>query len=176
MQITITGRHIEITDAIKKYIEEKIGRLEKYYKHIIEAHVIIEKQRERHIAEVNIIASNLKIVAKEESVDMYATIDKLVDNAGSQLKKHREKIKNHKIGTFFKRVFLAGKLDSQESKKNSVIISKYDAAKPKSVDEAIAELELFKTAFLVFKNASTNEINVVHKKGDGKIALLEPEQ
>lgn len=175
MQITITGRHIEITDAMKKYIEEKIGRLEKYYKRIIEAHVIIEQQRERHIAEVNIIASNLKIMAKEESIDMYATIDKLADNASAQLKKHREKIKNHKIGTFFKKVFLPGKFDREEPKKNSITVSRYDAAKPKSIDEAIAELELFKTEFMVFKNASTNEINVVHKKGDGKIALLEPE-
>ncbi len=178
MQITITGRHVEIPDSVKKYAEEKISKLEKYSRRLIEAHIIIEKQKERFIAEVNVVGAYIKFVAKEESGDMHSSIDLVLDNAVRQLKKQRDKVKTHKFGGFFKKVF-SSQVPAEEVKNvdnKKIQVSKYDAGKPKTVDEAIAELDVFKTSLMVFRNAETNDINVVQKKNDGNIVLIEPEQ
>ena len=175
MHITITGRHIEVPQSVKDYVEKKISKLDKYFNRLIEVHVIIDKQRELYITEANIIGSNMRIFAKEESTDIHASVDKLIDTASKQLKTRRDKLKTHKIGRFLENVSPFKKREALPKEKGRIIISKYDATKPKTTSEAIAEMELFKTEFFVFRNAETNEINVVYKKANGSIELLEPQ-
>ena len=95
MQLSVTGRQLEITTALRSYVESKIQRLEKHYENITQAHVILEVDKLRHKAEANIHLSGCDIFAESEAEDMYASIDSMVDKLIRQVQKHKEKIANH---------------------------------------------------------------------------------
>ncbi len=95
MQLNITGHHVEVTDSLKNYVTEKLERLEKHFDHVNNVHVIlsIEKQRQKSEATVNVNGASLFADSTEE--DMYAAIDSMVDKLDRQIKKHKEKLKDH---------------------------------------------------------------------------------
>lgn len=95
MQITITGRNFEVTPAIKQHLVDKISKLEKYFPHLVEAHAILSIEKYRHIAEITMTAKNVRIAGKEETEDMYASIDKIIHSMESRLKRYRDRIKDH---------------------------------------------------------------------------------
>ena len=98
MQINVTGHHIEVTDAIRNYVETKFERMERHFDHVTAIHVIlaIEKQRQRAEAKMHVAGSHL--FADAEHDDMYAAIDALVDKLDRQLLKHKDKITDHHRG------------------------------------------------------------------------------
>ncbi len=182
MQITVVGRHFDVTEPIKKYMDSKLLRLEKFSEKIKEAHAILEVQKFRHIAEITLYLKYFKLTATEESRDMYASIDKALGSLHKQLLKLRDRIKEHKArrgpgkSELFAEVFKfeQGSKASQKEKKAKVIRREFQP-KPMSVDEACMELELFKDNFLVFRNSQTEDINVVYKREDGNYGLIAPE-
>ena len=95
MQLNITGHHVEVTDSLKAYVAEKLERLEKHFDHVNNVHVIlsVEKQRQKSEATVNVNGATLFADSTEE--DMYAAIDSMTDKLDRQIKKHKEKIKDH---------------------------------------------------------------------------------
>jgi putative sigma-54 modulation protein len=95
MQLNITGHHVEVTDSLKAYVSEKLERLEKHFDHVNNVHVIlsVEKQRQKSEATVNISGATLFADCTNE--DMYASIDSMVDKLDRQIKKHKEKLKDH---------------------------------------------------------------------------------
>ncbi|MDH5369159.1 MAG: ribosome-associated translation inhibitor RaiA [Gammaproteobacteria bacterium] len=95
MQLNITGHHIEVTDSLKAYVTEKLERLEKHFDHVNNVHVIlsVEKQRQKSEATVNVNGATLFADSTEE--DMYAAIDSMTDKLDRQIKKHKEKLKDH---------------------------------------------------------------------------------
>lgn len=97
MQVTITGRNFEVTPSIKEHLIQRISKLEKYCPRLVQAHAILCVEKYRHIAELTIAAKNFKIAGKEETEDMYASIDKITHTMENRLKRHREKIKDHKL-------------------------------------------------------------------------------
>ncbi|MEW6088261.1 MAG: ribosome-associated translation inhibitor RaiA [bacterium] len=98
MEIRITGRHVQVTNAMKDYVEKKLSHLEKYFNHIIEAHVIMDiEKKNRHRIEVVLHTNIGKIFGEEETEDMYASIDKVLEKMEVQLKRQKEKIQKHKL-------------------------------------------------------------------------------
>jgi putative sigma-54 modulation protein len=97
MHIDLTGNHIELTDALRDYVNEKMGRLERHFDHVTKTHVILQVEKKRHIAEatVNVPGANGGLHATAEHNDMYAAIDGLVDKLDRQIIKHKEKITDH---------------------------------------------------------------------------------
>ena len=95
MQLNITGHHVEVTDSLKAYVAEKLERLEKHFDHINNVHVIltVEKQRQKSEATVNVNGATL--FADSTEGDMYAAIDSMTDKLDRQIKKHKEKLKDH---------------------------------------------------------------------------------
>lgn len=95
MQLNITGHHVEVTDSLKAYVAEKLERLEKHFDHVNNVHVIlsVEKQRQKSEATVNVNGASLFADSTEE--DMYAAIDSMTDKLDRQIKKHKEKLKDH---------------------------------------------------------------------------------
>ena len=95
MQLNITGHHVEVTDSLKAYVAEKLERLEKHFDHVNNVHVIlsVEKQRQKSEATVNVNGASLFADSTEE--DMYAAIDSMADKLDRQIKKHKEKLKDH---------------------------------------------------------------------------------
>ena len=98
MQINITGHHVDITPALRAYVEEKLERLERHFDNITNAHVILEIEKDRQKAEATINVSRGQVYADSEDENMYAAIDNLADKLDRQIKKHKEKLKDHHRG------------------------------------------------------------------------------
>ena len=182
MQITVVGRHFEVTEPIKKYVDAKLLRLEKFSEDIKEAHVILEVQKFRHVAEITLYLKYFKLTATEESRDMYASIDNALGSLHKQLLKLRDRIKEHKARRIAGRSIIFGErlkaergLKVLQKEKKAKVIKREFQTKPMSVDEACMELELFKDNFLVFRNSQTEDINVVYKREDGNYGLISPD-
>lgn len=97
MNLIITGRHFDVTPALKNYVEEKLGKLEKYASDIISIHVVLEMEKRTAVAEVNLAMKKYHINVKERNDDMYAAIDKAFDVVKNQVLRHEQKIKSHRV-------------------------------------------------------------------------------
>ena len=178
MQIATTFRHMEPSDALKSYGEEKLDRVKKYIDEPIAAQVFLTVEKIRHSAEVTITAKGITIKAAEETNDMYAAIDAVVDKIERQLRRYKERIKAHKPASdsrdrqVRKTVVEAESIDQNQAP--VVIKTKTFSIKPMSVDEAVMQMDLLHKDFLVFTDAGTENINVVYRRKDGNYGLIEP--
>lgn len=179
MQVTTTFRHMEQSEALKSYAEEKLERLTKYIDEPINVQVYFAVEKKiRHIVEIVITAKGINTKASEATNDMYAAIDAVLDKIERQLKRYKEKIKAHKPSgddrgrQFSKKIFEA---ESIESDVESVVIrTQTETAKPMSVEEAVMQMDLLHKDFIVFTDSVNNEINVMYRRKDGNFGLIEP--
>ncbi len=178
MQISVTFRRIEPSENLKEYAIEKISRVQKYLDAPAEAHVVLSVEKFRHIADVTINANGVRINGVEETEDLYSAIDMVVDKLETQIKKHKDKFRRHKGGSTHRGGSLQGSdvevSDFPEDLEPLIIKSEKFYAKPMDIDEAAMQLQLSTDAFLVFTNARTNNINVIYKRKDGNLGLIEP--
>lgn len=178
MQVTTTFRHMEQSEALKAYAEEKLERLNKYIDEPITAQVYFSVEKIRHIAEIVITARGVTTKASEATSDMYAAVDMVLDKIERQLKRYKEKLKDHKPGssangrTMSKKILEAGSLEA--SPEPVVITTKTEIAKPMAVEEAVMQMDLLHKDFLVFTDAVSGEINVLYRRKDGNFGLIEP--
>jgi len=162
---------------LKLYVEDKLARVKKYLEEPIEAHVVLRVEKFRHIAEVSIDASGFRLNGAEETDDMYSSIDLLVDSIETQAaRKGKEKVSRRRSGAGPKES--AGLLEpagqtTQDRQEPRVIRAEQVYAKPMHLDEAVVELNLSNGEFMVFTNRSTNRVNVLYKRKDGNIGLIE---
>ncbi len=170
MQVMVTFRHVEPTEGLRQHAEDKVQRVHKYLRRPIEAHVTLSVEKQRHIAEVQLTANHLNVTATEETDDLYSAIDLAMTKIERQVKKHTAKIKDHK-GPNNVATPLAGSIE----RAGSTIHTQRIAVKPMSVDEAVMQLKLQKTDFLLFTNAATDALSVVYRRKDGNYGLIEPE-
>ncbi|MDR3554887.1 MAG: ribosome-associated translation inhibitor RaiA [Syntrophobacteraceae bacterium] len=177
MQIKISFRHIEPSDSLKLYVEDKLSRLKKYLDEPVEAHVVLRGEKFRRIAEVSLDASGLRLNGAEETDDMYSSIDLLVDNLEAQAaRKGKEKISRRRSGGSPKEsvAMLEPMTQPQSSEQEPrVIRTEQVHAKPMHLDEAVMQLNLLTSEFMVFTNRSTNKVNVLYKRKDGNLGLIE---
>ncbi len=96
MQVSLSGHHVEITDSLRNYVNEKIERLERHFDHALDIHVVLTVEKLRHKAEATLHVSGGNLHADSVQEDMYAAIDGLVDKLDRQGKKHKEKMKDHR--------------------------------------------------------------------------------
>ena len=173
---------MDASDALRDYAMEKVERIiSKYLKQATEAHVILDSMRHRQInmAEVNIHASQLDISAHAENPDLYAAIDFAVDKVEAQVRKHKDRINDRKgraslaeIASTAIPVDVVSTHDEQGATR--VIETETLQAKPLSVDDAVMQLELTHSEFLVFRNAANSAISVVYRRRDGHYGLIVP--
>ncbi|KAA0258196.1 ribosome-associated translation inhibitor RaiA [Deferribacter autotrophicus] len=178
MNIQITARNIDLTDPIRSYVEKKVSKIKKYFDQIIDVHVLLEVQKNVHIAEILVDAKGVFLKGLEKSEDLYASIDLAVDKIEKQLVKYKEKLKSKKIMENVPGASLRlNVIDIEsifETEKPKTIISKQIPAKPMTIEEAVMQMELLNKNFFVFRNADTGEINVVYQRDDGNLGLIEP--
>jgi ribosomal subunit interface protein len=177
MRYTITGRNIEITDGLKKAVEEKLQKLEKYFTAETEARITLSVQKEAHKIEVTIPTKQGLIRAEEVSQDMYVSIDKVQDIIEKQIKKFKNKLIDKKQAAmsftdFFINDEAAYGDDEDEIK---IVKTKRFSIKPMDPEEACLQMELLGHDFYVFRNAISDEVCVVYKRKDGKYGIIEPE-
>jgi putative sigma-54 modulation protein len=181
MQIQVTFRHVEPSEAVKEYATEKVGKLQKYLDGPVEASVTLTVEKHRHEADVNIIAGGLKIHGHETTGDLFSAIDLVVDKLDTQVKRYREKIKKMARSGPRKGSEQPYKVDVFEaesvvdSSEPQVIHTTRLTAKPMDADEAAMQLDLSQEDFMVFINSRTEILNVIYRRDDGNFGLIEPE-
>lgn len=174
MQTSVTFKNIAPSDPLRDYVTGKLNRLDKYLNHPAEATVVLSVEKHRHIAEVNISGDRLSINGKESTEDMYAAIDMVLDKIDAQVKKSKEK-QWARRGTKAKgkNRMPATEETSTAGSEPQVFIEEIEY-KPMDVDEAILQMNLTEHAFLMFTNARTDRINVLYRRTDGNLGLIQP--
>lgn len=188
MNISVTGRHMELTDALRSYIESALKKIETHFDRLLEADVVLDVQKHRHIAEMNLFANGVRIHGKEVSSDMYASVDTVIAKLEKQIRKHKDRINRHKprptidAGDYGHAIISVGAPNNghdaefDENHYNPREIHREKVAmKPMSVEEAVLQLELVDDPFLVFSNADTSRVNVLYSREDGNYGLIEPQ-
>jgi len=184
MRFNIRGQQMEVTKAIRDYIEKKLGRLEKYFvtPPKSDVNVTVSVVRGQHVVEVTIPLPGVVLRAEERSDDMYASIDLVVDKLERQIRKHKTKI-NRKFrqtgtakGLFREDVPAAGAVNgaepADEDEYELVRVKRFEL-KPMDVQEAILQMNLLGHSFYVFENSDTNQVSVVYRRADGGYGLIE---
>ena len=174
MQLSVKGRNLEITDAIRAYAEEKVQRMTRYLGQIVSATVHLSLEKHRQIAEVTLRVRDLTIRAEESTDDLYSSIDLVAEKLERQILRYKERIAAHvtRSGGREEREVVAAAPVSEDLQ---VVKTKRFAVKPAEVDEAILQMDLLGHNFYVFRNARTDEVNVVYRRRDGHYGLIEPE-
>ena len=171
MKFNIHGKNIEVTDAIKGYIESKIGKVEKYFNDSdLTATVTIRVRGKEQIVEVTIPASKMVLRAEERHSDLYAAIDFVSDKLERQIRKNKTKARKNLKQTI---IFNDFDVDASEDVDDSIVKRKVIDTKPMSEEEAILQMELIGHDFFLFKNDKTNELCVVYKRNDKGYGILE---
>jgi putative sigma-54 modulation protein len=175
MKFIISGKNVEVTEALKEKVTKKLGKLEKFFSPQTEAHVTMSVQKNRHILEVTIISEGLKLRAEVANDDMYASIDKVVNILEGQIRKNKTRLEKKLHDAAFLPEDFSPDISVEEEKEFRVVRTKRFAIKPMPVEEAILQMNLLGHTFFMFSNAETNEVNVVYKRKDGNYGLIEPE-
>ncbi|MEH7458226.1 ribosome-associated translation inhibitor RaiA [Bacillus sp. JJ1127] len=178
MKFNIRGENIEVTPALKDYVEKKLGKLERYFDTFPEIKVNLKVYSDKQRVEVTIPFTDLLLRAEETHSDMYAAIDLVVDKIERQIRKHKTKV-NRKLrekgspkNAFILTEPVAVQEELQEDELELVRTKRFDL-KPMDVEEAILQMDMLGHNFFVFTNADTNETNVVYGRKDGKYGLIE---
>lgn len=172
MKVEITGRHVDITPAIRSFVQKRLNKLNKSIKDDLEVHVILSVEKHRHIAEIVLKSKILHLTSLEQTSDMYSSITRAADKLDRQALKYRQKrfIAKRRVGTNHRpRTRGAG---ASETNPGNLIIEKTISKKPMAIEEAIIDLHSSDDSFVVFRDADSQSINVVYKRKDGNIGLI----
>ena len=174
MNFVIVGKNIEVTPGLKSAVEDKIGKLERYFTPETEIHVTLSVEKERQKIEVTIPVKGSIIRSEQVSNDMYVSIDLVEEIIERQLKKYKNKLVDQKqSANFFKKEFIEKQYMEEED--IQIIRNKKFDIKPMYPEDACIQMELLGHNFFVFCNAETDQVNVVYKRKGNTYGLIEPE-
>ena len=174
MQTSVTFKNIDSSDHLRSYVVEKLGRFDRLLDNPAEANVVLKVEKFRHIAEISLSGDRMKINGKEETEDMYSAIDMVLDKLEKQIKKGKEKVRERRAKARSK-VKRAGLSPAEEEENAPQVKITHIEYKPMDVDEAILQMGLTTESFLVFTNARTDQINVLYRRNDGDLGLIQPQ-
>ncbi|HRI88430.1 MAG TPA: ribosome-associated translation inhibitor RaiA [Candidatus Hydrogenedentes bacterium] len=184
MRVSLAGRHLEITDAIRTHVESQLDKVRHHFDRVIDVDVVLSVEKHRHTADITVHANGVRIHGKDTSDNMYASVDTVVDKIDRQILKFKDRSHryqprkskeaiNAEIGEM---PVLAEEAAKEAAVGHRRIVREPITMKPMSVDEAAMQLELRNDTFIVFRNADSLEVNVIYAKHDGTLALIEPEK
>ena len=173
MKINVHGDKIKVTEAIKSYIEEKIGRLDKYFDSPseIETSIVIRVRNNKQIIEVTVPTQKFTLRAEEMHDDLYASIDLVIDKLEGQIRKHKTRLndrykKEPQIADF---IF---DFIEEEENINKIIKRKTIESKPMDEEEAILQMELLNHDFFIFRNLDEECFSVLYRRKDGQYGII----
>ena len=174
MRYVISGKNIDVTEGLRTAITDKLGKLERYFTQDTEVHVTLSVEKERQKIEVTIPVKGTVIRSEQVSNDMYVSIDLVEEVIERQLRKYKNKIadKQQEAGNFQKEYLEHDYLEDEDIQ---IIRTKKFGMKPMYPEDACVQMELLGHTFFVFRNAETDEVNVVYKRKNNTYGLIEPE-
>ena len=175
MRFIISGKNIDVTEGLRSNIEQKLGKLERYFTPETEIIVTLSVEKERQKIEVTIPVKGNIIRSEQVSDDMYVSIDLVEEVIERQLRKYKNKlIDKHQEGGSFQSDFMKEEAEADDGE-IKIVRTKRFGMKPMFPEDACVQMELLGHNFFVFSNAETDEVNVVYKRKDGAYGLIEPE-
>ncbi|SHK05587.1 SSU ribosomal protein S30P /sigma 54 modulation protein [Anaerobranca californiensis DSM 14826] len=177
MKIITRGKNIPVTEGLKQHVEKRIGKLEKYFDENTEAQVTLSVTKDSHIVEVTVLLNGgLLLRAEEESQDMYASIDMVIEKLERQTRKYKTRVNRKARQESIKDIIgdSAVKVEEDIDEPKVVRVKKFNM-KPMVVEEAILQMDLLGHDFFVFVNGETDDINVVYRRKNGDYGLIEPQ-
>ena len=175
MNYIISGKNIDVTEGLRQAVYDKLGRLEKFFNEDTKAQVTFSVEKERQKIEVTIPMKGHIIRAEQTSDDMYVSIDMVVETIERQVVRYKKKIiDQNQDAAFFQNAFIEDD-EYDEDDEIQIIRSKRFAVKPMYPEDACVQMELLGHNFYVFRNAETDEVNVVYKRKGNTHGLIEPE-
>ena len=176
MKFIISGKNIDVTPGLKAAVEDKIGKLEKYFTPETEVHATLSVEKERQKIEVTIPVKGNIIRSEQVSNDMYVSIDLAAEVIERQLKKYRNKFRADQLAgaASLRTDFIENHYEEDDEEVRIVRTKKFDI-KPMYAEDACVQMELLGHDFYVFCNAETDEVNVVYKRKGNTYGLIEPE-
>lgn len=185
MNVTITGRRMDVTDALKSYVENGIKKLKIHFDKVVDINVVLDVEKHRHIVDVNLYANGVRIHGRESTADMYASVDAVLAKLERQISKYKGRINRHKQRTSpaeisYRHAILSlqeedGDAEYAEEQHHQIVNREKRPLQPMSIDEAIMQLNLLEDSFFVFLNADTSQVNVVYACEENTYGLIEPE-
>ena len=174
---TVRGKNIEITPSLREYVEKRVGKIEKYFDNVGEITVLLTVSKGRHIVEVTVpVQGGVLLRGEEATMDMYTSIDLVVDKLERQIRKQKTKLSKKFRSTGFKSDAVAeGALPDivEEGEDYTVVKTKRFVVKPMDVQEAIMQMNLLNHNFFVYRDSTTEDVNVVYRRSDGNYGLIE---
>ncbi|MEW5865604.1 MAG: ribosome-associated translation inhibitor RaiA [Bacillota bacterium] len=181
MEITVKGKNVEVTKALRDYAEKKVRKIQRFFEgDTIDAQVTMDVEKGFHVVEVTMQVNGLLLRGEDKTGDMYASVDGAVDKIERQIRKYKTRI-NRRLRQTGARLVEAefppgGPGVAEEGEEEARIVrTKRFAMKPMSIQEAVMQMELLGHDFYVFSNSDTEEVNVVYRRKDGNYGLIEPE-
>ncbi|WP_326911167.1 ribosome hibernation-promoting factor, HPF/YfiA family [Sedimentibacter sp. MB31-C6] len=175
MKVSIYGKNMQLTDALKEATIKKIKRLEKFFQQDVDAKVVLSIENKDQKVEVTIPFNGRIARVEESSDDMYNAIDDAVESLEQQIRKHKTKLLDKRQSSQSIKFENIEPLEDDDDIEFKVVKTKRFAIKPMGIEEAILQMNLLKHNFFVFLNADTEEVNVVYKRKDNNYGLIEPE-
>lgn len=182
MKCSVTFRHMKPSDPIREYAEEKVDKLSKLIDKGGEAHVTLSVEKHLHVAHVELLTDgSLRLRGEEKSEDMYGSIDEAVEKIVRQVKRYRDKIRDHKREPTtnhgrelpHKVLFVPEADEAAQQKGPQIVRHETIVAREMNVDDAVMQMDLLNSDFLVFTNAISRQVNVVYRMPDGHYGLIE---
>ncbi|RLB31487.1 MAG: ribosome-associated translation inhibitor RaiA [Deltaproteobacteria bacterium] len=176
MAISCTFRHMEPSPELRLYVEEKIDKLKKYFDSPVDAHIVLKVEKFRHTADMTLSSDGNTMKAVEQTGDMYSSVDQVMDKIEEQLRRLMSRKKEFKPEHSKGDVFEESEIEAQESLVESgprIIKAERVDIKPMDINEAAMQIELSNQNFLVFTNAKSKQINIIYKRRDGNLGLID---
>jgi len=173
---TIRGKNIDVTPALRDYVEKRVGKVTKYFDKVGEITVLLTVTKGRHIVEVTVPVQGVLLRGEEATMDMYTSIDLVIEKLERQIHKHKTKIeKRFRAGSFKTEAIVPPVISNTEDDNDEypVVKTKRFAVKPMDVQEAIMQMNLVNHDFFVFRDSESDETNVVYRRKDGNYGLIE---
>jgi putative sigma-54 modulation protein len=175
MRLQVKGKNVEVSEAIRRYAEEKLGKLERHLHDPtrVELELAVERNpsiSDNHVAEATVWTKGPVLRARETSSDMRASIDQIADKLNRQVKRYREKRSRHGA-----RGPAAEAVPPPGGSEPSIVKTKQFQLNPMTPEEAVLQLELVGHDFFVFRDADSGDVNVVYRRRDGGYGLIEPQ-
>ncbi len=182
MQIHITARHMELTDGLRGHVEKELQKLQRHFHKESDVQVTLCVEKYRHKAEVSCNVGGHVFKVSEETKDMYQSVDRAIEGIAQQYRKYKAKHWSGKgkagLSTDAQMredgARWDGETDVPEGARPRIIRSRGYAAKPMSVDEAAMQMELLDKDFIVYTDSRTEQVNVLYRRKDGNLGLIEP--
>lgn len=174
MQISFTFRNMDTGEWLKEYVEKKLTRIERYIDKPVNASVVLAVEKFRNVAEINLSAKGINLQGREEAKEMTLAVDNVIDKVERQIKKYKQKVRNHKDAASREE---SGELDvagyEEYDEDSKVAKTQRIILEPMSLDDAVMEMDESKDRFIVYRDSSSENVSILYRRDDGRYLLIE---